>query len=213
MNRDIDFTDVSDSSNTEGCAIIDGVNFLNYKDDALETCTESADLFFKSLQLGRIRGIVTIAGSTGSSDGDHIELLKELIKDDMFVITYGYPVEEIEKAGLAGSGAFKWTGDGLSEFCSFLNIAPVIHTKGMKNPAIADFCSSLAVHVSGDAAVLPLAVIKSHDQQNDTAVPGAVFSMAGDPVKTADQAHEHIHNKRLELGWSDRCGTRFSPFS
>ena len=179
---------------------------------------EASDLFFKSLKIGRFRGIVSIImckKSGPDQNSRYMPLALELIKRDVLVITAGCAAEELGKAGLTEPETFRWAGDGLAEFCEHLNIQPVLSVgSSMDNPEIFEFYKVLASKTFADITDLPMAVITPEQDQTDISteaallnlrdIYGSVFSMEEDPVKTADLVDDCLHAKRLELSWYDR---------
>lgn len=78
---------------------------------------------------GRIRGVAGVVGCTNprsKQDYSHVELVKELIKNDVLVLQTGCSQMALAKAGLTGPGAAALAGDGLSEVCETVGMPPVL---------------------------------------------------------------------------------------
>ncbi len=79
---------------------------------------------------GRIRGIAGVVGCNNArttDDEPHILLIKELIKNDVIVLTTGCVAMACGKAGLLTPEAAKHCGAGLAEICETVGIPPVLH--------------------------------------------------------------------------------------
>ena len=78
---------------------------------------------------GRIRGVAGVVGCTNprsKQDYSHIELVKELIKNDVLVLQTGCSQMALAKAGLTGPGAAVLAGSGLAEVCETVGMPPVL---------------------------------------------------------------------------------------
>ncbi len=80
---------------------------------------------------GRLRGIAGIVGCNNpkiTQDFAHIEMAKELIRNDVLVVTTGCAAIADAKAGLLRPEiAFELAGKGLQEICEAVGIPPVLH--------------------------------------------------------------------------------------
>ena len=80
---------------------------------------------------GRIRGVVGVVGCNNARvkhDTVHIDLIKELIKNDVIVLTTGCSAMACGKAGLlVPEAAAVYAGAGLAEVCETVGIPPVLH--------------------------------------------------------------------------------------
>jgi carbon-monoxide dehydrogenase catalytic subunit len=80
---------------------------------------------------GRIRGIAGVVGCNNARtvhDQSHLVLIKELIKNDVIVLTTGCSAMACGKAGLlTPEAAKKYCGAGLAEVCEAVGIPPVLH--------------------------------------------------------------------------------------
>lgn len=78
---------------------------------------------------GRIRGVAGVVGCTNprsKQDYSHVELVKELIKNDVLVLQTGCSQMALAKAGLTGPGAASLAGPGLAEVCETVGMPPVL---------------------------------------------------------------------------------------
>jgi len=80
---------------------------------------------------GRIRGIAGVVGCNNARtvhNNDHITVLKELIKNDVIVLTTGCNAIAAGMAGLLTPESAKvFCGPGLAEVCETVGIPPVLH--------------------------------------------------------------------------------------
>jgi carbon-monoxide dehydrogenase catalytic subunit len=80
---------------------------------------------------GRIRGVAGVVGCNNpkiTHDWAHLELVKELIKNDVIVLQTGCAALACGKAGLLKpEAAFEYAGLGLKEVCEAVGIPPVLH--------------------------------------------------------------------------------------
>jgi len=80
---------------------------------------------------GRIRGVAGIVGCNNirmPHDVGHITMIKELIKNDVIVLTTGCAAMACGKAGLlTPEAAREFSGSGLAEVCEAVGIPPVLH--------------------------------------------------------------------------------------
>jgi carbon-monoxide dehydrogenase catalytic subunit len=78
---------------------------------------------------GRIRGVAGVVGCTNprsKQDYSHVELVKELIKNDVLVLQTGCSQLALAKAGLTGPGAAALAGPGLAEVCETVGMPPIL---------------------------------------------------------------------------------------
>jgi len=80
---------------------------------------------------GRIRGVAGVVGCNNcrtTHDSAHLTMIKELIKNDVIVLTTGCSAMACGKAGLlTPEAAAKYCGAGLAEVCEAVGIPPVLH--------------------------------------------------------------------------------------
>jgi len=78
---------------------------------------------------GRIRGVAGVVGCTNprvKQDWLHVELVKELIRNDVLVLQTGCSQIALAKAGLTTPEAAHLAGDGLKEVCETVGMPPVL---------------------------------------------------------------------------------------
>jgi carbon-monoxide dehydrogenase catalytic subunit len=78
---------------------------------------------------GRIRGVAGVVGCTNPrvrQDYVHVELVKELIKNDVLVVQTGCSQISLAKAGLMKPDSSVLAGDGLQEVCETVGMPPVL---------------------------------------------------------------------------------------
>jgi carbon-monoxide dehydrogenase catalytic subunit len=80
---------------------------------------------------GRIRGVVGVVGCNNARmehDEVHLAMIKELIKNDVIVLTTGCSAMACGKAGLlTPEAAADYAGPGLAEVCETVGIPPILH--------------------------------------------------------------------------------------
>ncbi len=78
---------------------------------------------------GRIRGVAGVVGCTNprvKQDWVHVELVKELIKNDILVVQSGCSQIALAKAGLTTPEAAHLAGPGLREVCETVGMPPIL---------------------------------------------------------------------------------------
>jgi len=112
---------------------------------------------------GRIRGVAGVVGCVNprvKQDWVHVELVKELIKNDVLVIQTGCSQISLAKAGLCTPEAAYLAGPGLREVCEAVGMPPVLGMGAcVDNSRILIACSEM-VRVGGlgdSIADLPVA--------------------------------------------------------
>ncbi len=112
---------------------------------------------------GRIRGVAGVVGCTNprsKQDFSHVELVKELIKNDILVVQTGCSQMALAKAGLTTPGAASLAGDGLAEVCETVGIPPVLGLGACVDNSRILMAVSEMVHTGGlgeSIAELPVA--------------------------------------------------------
>lgn len=113
---------------------------------------------------GRLRGAAGIVGCNNPKichDYGHTELAKELIKNDVLVVSTGCSAIGSGKQGLMKpETAFELAGDGLQEICEAVGLPPVLHVGScVDNSRILTLLTNM-VHEGGlgkDISSLPVA--------------------------------------------------------
>ena len=112
---------------------------------------------------GRIRGVAGVVGCTNprvKQDYVHVELVKELIKNNVLVVQTGCSQIALAKAGLMKPDAAVLAGEGLQEVCETVGMPPVLSLGScVDNSRILIACSEM-VRIGGlgeSIADLPVA--------------------------------------------------------
>lgn len=90
----------------------------------------SLDPLLGAIKSGAIRGIGAVVGCNNPKiqhDFGHVNLVRELIKNNVLVVTTGCNALACAKAGLLQPEAADLAGDGLKGICKALGIPPVLH--------------------------------------------------------------------------------------
>jgi anaerobic carbon-monoxide dehydrogenase catalytic subunit len=152
----------------------------------------------KAIRIGMVRGVVSLAGRHGPL----LELVRELIRQDLFVVVTGN-VTDLAEAGLLDSRGRDEAGVGLAEFCALCDIPPVWHMTEEEGPApLESFCARLATALTVDIPTLPVAA--SLTGENLEALLGPPGQTLTDAVGLAEAIGRRITIKRLALGLNDR---------
>ena len=113
---------------------------------------------------GRIRGIAAIVGCNNARtmhDNAHLILAKELLKNDVIILTTGCAAMAFGKAGLLTPEAAKvYCGPGLAEVCETVGIPPILHMGSCVDNSRMLSAASAVVAAGGlgnDLSDLPLA--------------------------------------------------------
>ena len=88
------------------------------------------DPLIGAIKSGAVRGIGAVVGCNNPKvvhDYGHINMVKELIKKDVLVLTTGCNAQACAKAGLLLPEAANMAGEGLQGVCKALGIPPVLH--------------------------------------------------------------------------------------
>ncbi len=97
---------------------------------------------------GRIRGVAGVVGCDNprmGSGSTHVELVKELIKNDCLVVQTGCAAIECAKEGLlTPETAMEMAGEGLKEVCKAVGIPPALHVGScVDNSRILIACTNM----------------------------------------------------------------------
>jgi carbon-monoxide dehydrogenase catalytic subunit len=88
------------------------------------------DPLLGAIKSGAIRGIGAVVGCNNPKvqhDFGHVNLVKELIRNNVLVVTTGCNAMACAKAGLLTPEAADLAGDGLKAVCKALGVPPVLH--------------------------------------------------------------------------------------
>ncbi len=114
-----------------------------------------------AIKSGAVRGIAGVVGCNNPKiqhDYGHINLLKELIKQDVLVVNTGCNAIAAAKAGLLLPEAAELAGEGLKGVCKALGIPPVLHMGSCVDISrILTACAAIANVLGVDISDLPVA--------------------------------------------------------
>ena len=113
------------------------------------------------LKAGVLRGAVGIVGCNNpknKADEGHIGIMKELIKNDIIVVTTGCAAQAAAKAGLMTKEARSLAGKGLATVCELVDIPPVLHMGSCVDISrILELVGATAEFLDMDMCDLPVA--------------------------------------------------------
>ncbi len=119
------------------------------------------DPLLDAIKSGAIKGIGAVVGCNNvkvQHDYGHVNLVKELIKQDVLVVTTGCNAIATAKAGLMLPEAAEQAGDGLKAVCQALGIPPVLHMGSCVDISrILLACAAIANALGVDISDLPAA--------------------------------------------------------
>jgi carbon-monoxide dehydrogenase catalytic subunit len=100
------------------------------------------------IQCGRLRGIAGVVGCNNPKfphDECHLEMVKELLRNDVLVVQTGCSAIACGKAGLlTPEAAAKYAGKGIQDICRAVGIPPVLHVGScVDNSRILTACAEL----------------------------------------------------------------------
>ena len=119
------------------------------------------DPLLDAIKSGAIKGLAGVVGCNNPKiqhDYGHINLVKELIKNDVLVVNGGCNAIACAKAGLLLPEAAEIAGEGLKGVCQALGIPPVLHMGScVDNSRILVALAAVANALSVDISDLPVA--------------------------------------------------------
>jgi carbon-monoxide dehydrogenase catalytic subunit len=119
------------------------------------------DPLLGAIKDGAIKGIAGVVGCNNPKvqhDYGHVNILKELIKNDVLVVTTGCNAIAAAKAGLLLPEAAELAGEGLKGVCQALGIPPVLHMGSCVDISrILVACAAIANALGVDISDLPVA--------------------------------------------------------
>ncbi len=119
------------------------------------------DPLLDAIKSGAVKGIAGVVGCNNPKirhDEGHLELVKELIKNNVLIATTGCNAIACAKAGLMLPEAAAQAGDGLKAVCQSLGIPPVLHMGSCVDISrILTMCAAVANALGVDISDLPVA--------------------------------------------------------
>ncbi|MGD8738981.1 MAG: anaerobic carbon-monoxide dehydrogenase catalytic subunit [Desulfobacterales bacterium] len=163
---------------------------------------------------GRIRGVAGVVGCTNprvKQDWLHVELVKELIKNDVLVLQTGCSQIALAKAGLTTPEAAHLAGPGLKEVCETVGMPPVLGMGACVDNSRILIAASEMVKVGGlgeSIADLPAAGCAPEYMSEKAICIGQYFVASGVytvfgvtfPIVENTKFHKHLFEELEELG-------------
>jgi carbon-monoxide dehydrogenase catalytic subunit len=119
------------------------------------------DPLLNAVKSGAIQGIAGVVGCNNPKiqhDYGHVNLVKELIRHNVLVVTTGCNAQACAKAGLLRPEAAELAGDGLKGVCQALGVPPVLHMGSCVDISrILVACAAIANALGVDISDLPVA--------------------------------------------------------
>jgi carbon-monoxide dehydrogenase catalytic subunit len=119
------------------------------------------DPLIDAIKSGDVRGIAGVVGCNNPKikhDYGHVELVKELLKNNVLVVTTGCNALACAKEGLMLPESAEMAGDGLKAVCQKLGIPPVLHMGSCVDISrILTVCAAIANTLNVDISDLPVA--------------------------------------------------------
>jgi carbon-monoxide dehydrogenase catalytic subunit len=163
---------------------------------------------------GRIRGVAGVVGCNNArmkQDYVHVELVKELIKNDVLVVQTGCSQIALAKAGLTTPEAAHLAGPGLKEVCETVGMPPVLGCGAcVDNSRILIACAEMVKTGGlGDSiADLPVAGCAPEYMSEKAITIGQYFVASGVftvfgvtfPIVEGTKFHTHLFKELEQLG-------------
>jgi carbon-monoxide dehydrogenase catalytic subunit len=119
------------------------------------------DPLLDAIKSGAVRGIAGVVGCNNPKikhDYGHLELVRELIRNNVLIATTGCNALACAKAGLMLPEAAEQAGEGLAAVCRSLGIPPVLHMGSCVDISrILTVCAAVANALGCDISDLPVA--------------------------------------------------------
>jgi anaerobic carbon-monoxide dehydrogenase catalytic subunit len=132
---------------------------------------------------GAIRGVAAVVGCNNpkvKQDYGHVNLVKELIKNNVLVVTTGCNAQACAKAGLLLPEAADLAGEGLKTVCKAIGIPPVLHMGSCVDISrIMVACAAMANALGCDISDLPAAAAAPEWMSEKAVVIGAYVVGSG----------------------------------
>jgi carbon-monoxide dehydrogenase catalytic subunit len=163
---------------------------------------------------GRIRGVAGVVGCTNPrvrQDWLHVELVKELIKNDILVLQTGCSQIALAKAGLTTPEAAHLAGPGLKEVCETVGMPPVLGMGACVDNSRILIAASEMVKTGGlgeSIADLPAAGCAPEYMSEKALCIGQYFVASGVytvfgvtfPIVEGTKFHKHMFEELEQLG-------------
>jgi carbon-monoxide dehydrogenase catalytic subunit len=127
----------------------------------VEALGGTLDPLLDAIKKGAIKGIAAVVGCNNvkiKHDHGHVNMVKELIRNDVLVVATGCNAIATAKAGLMLPDAADECGDGLKGVCKALGIPPVLHMGSCVDISRSMLaCAAIANALGTDISDLPVA--------------------------------------------------------
>ncbi|WP_050607496.1 anaerobic carbon-monoxide dehydrogenase catalytic subunit [Clostridium niameyense] len=149
----------------------------------LQVLDHKLDTLVDVIANGKIKGIVALANCStlrnGPQDWNTINLVKELIRKDILVVSGGCGNHALEVAGLCTlEAANALAGEGLKTVCNLLKIPPVLSFGTCTDTGrISMLVTALADHMDLDISDLPIAITAPEWMEQKATIDG-IFALA-----------------------------------
>jgi len=167
---------------------------------------------------GRIRGAAGVVGCNNPRvchDDPHLYIVKELIKNDVLVVTTGCNAIACAKQGLLTPEVMDYCGPGLKEVCQAIGIPPVLHMGScVDNTRILTVVAQCATEggLGEDISDLPVAGFAPEWMSEKALSIGAYFVASGvttwmgvgSPVAGSEEV-----TKIITEGWQEKVGAAY----
>jgi carbon-monoxide dehydrogenase catalytic subunit len=182
------------------------------------TLRESFRPLNDAIMAGRIRGAAGVVGCNNprvTQDDPHLYIVKELIKNDVLVVTTGCNAIACAKQGLLTPEVMDQCGPGLKEICQTIGIPPVLHMGScVDNTRILTVISQSATEggLGEDISDLPVAGF-APEWMSEKAISIGIYFVAsgvttwmgvGSPVAGSEEVVKIITD-----GWREKVGASF----
>jgi carbon-monoxide dehydrogenase catalytic subunit len=167
---------------------------------------------------GRIRGGAGVVGCNNprvTQDDPHLYIVKELIKNDVLVVTTGCNAIACAKQGLLTPEVMEYAGPGLREICQTIGIPPVIHVGScVDNTRILTILAQMATEggLGEDISDLPAVGFAPEWMSEKALSIGAYFVASG--VTTwmgvgSPVAGSEVVTNMITEGWKEKVGAAY----
>ncbi len=174
---------------------------------------------------GRIRGVAGVVGCNNprvKQDWVHVELVKELIKNDVLVLQTGCSQIALAKAGLTTPEAAHLAGPGLKEVCETVGMPPVLGLGSCVDNSRILIAASEMVRTGGlgsSIADLPVAGAAPEYMSEKAITIGQYFVASGVftvfgvtfPIVQGTKFHKHLFEDLEKMGLG-KWGFAIDPY-
>lgn len=147
-----------------------------------------------AISSGQLKGVVLMAGCNNikrPQDESHNTILKEMLKNDVFVVATGCSAQSFAKAGLLSPEAMEYAGEGLKAFIKTLEeksgmegkLPPAFHMGScVDNTRASDLLVAMAEDMGVDTPKVPFVASAPEAMSGKAVAIGTWFVTLGVPV-------------------------------